>query len=954
MKIRKLVTAVFLVVTLICVNVTVVTSATPRVIKVGYPLQYGFTQKDENGKYNGFIYDYLQEIAKYTGWEYEFVEGTQSEIREKFIAGEISLWGGIADNEQTREIALFPEFSCGTVNTVLNVRIDNTEISDVQYLQHNTPVIGIWNNSDGLQHHLTQFAQDNAFTYIPKYYNSLKSLKDGLESGEVDIILTDDINKISANQRSIAKFSAMPLYIVTPKGNSEILHELNVALDNINTVYPSFNTKLSKKHFTDLSAATLVLSQTERDYIDQRKVHTVVTNPDARPIQYFSEDGEFKGITANVLNYIARKTGLVFSYKETASIEETLELIDSGQADIATVFNVNSDFNGQADIVKTSQYLPVNIGLIKRADNQLTNTSTVAVIPTLKYLVKGKERYTTEYSTTAECIEAVNKGEIDYTYSSSYIAEYLTQKNRYANVYFVPLSDTDNGVCLGIAQPSDPALLTIINKAITSISKEDLQTMILQNTIIMDKQISLRAYFQSNTMALLLIIGSIFLVLIALIIFIFIVRAKSNRKMYTMANIDAITGAMTFSRFKKQAASIIKTSHLQHALISFDISKFKIINDLFGHKRGDEILKRISTILEDSIGDGEVFTRITADNFNILIEYRSDGGVVGRILNINKRISTCFDGYHIDAAFGIYRIPQGDIDEIVTMSDCANLAKLSIKGKPNTLYAFYDEKVRNTILREKEIENLMEDALFSSEFKLFLQPKYSFIDETIIGAEALVRWDNSEKGMIYPNDFIPLFEKNGFIQRLDLYMFEKVCTFLKSFNEQEIPYVSVNFSRVHLNNLNLANELTAITKKIDIEPKYIEVELTESAIFDNEDRMIKVMNDLKMAGFTLSIDDFGSGYSSLSALKNLPADVIKFDRGFLLESTISERGKDIIKYLVQMSRSLNLTTVAEGVETVDQVDFLKEVGCDIAQGYYYAKPMPATEFASLYKKQLFD
>lgn len=951
MRTKKLIAIILLVAILITVSVVTVTSASPKVVRVGMSLMYGFFEEDEEGNYSGLLYDYFEEIAKYTGWSYEYVLGTQGEIFEKFTNKEVDLVGLMVNNEETRKIALFPEYTCGSVNTVLNVRANDTEISDIEYIRKNKPTIGIWQGAGRLRRHLDQFATDNGLVYKPKFYTSLDSLSKGLEDKEVDIILSDDTNRVTANQRSIARFSAMPHYIATQMGNTDILRELNMALKNINSVNPNFNSEISQKYFTDVTKGTFVLSASEREYIYSGKVHVVVGNPNSRPIQYFSDEGELKGIGAEVINYIARSTGLVFQYKETASFDESLELLSKGQADILAFLNSQGEIAEDNNLVKSAPYLPLNLGMIKRSDSDIDQMSKPALVKSLSYVIKDNNVEPTYYGTVEECIDAVNKGEADYTYSSSYVAEYLTQREHYGNIVFVPYTEPDNSICLGLSQPIDPTLLTIINKALGSITAEQLQTMVLKNTVVLDKEVSLKSYIQANPTNAMLILSAIFVLIVLFVVVIFIMRSKSNKKMYSMANVDEVTGAMTFSRFKKQAASIIKTSPLQHALISFDINKFKVINDLFGHKRGDEILKKIVDIIDGAIDDNEIFTRINADNFNILVEYRSDGTIVGRLTAINKQISTCFEGYHIDAVFGIYRIPKGDIDEIVTMSDCANLAKLSIKGKPNIQYAFYDEMVRSAILREKEIENLMEEALFASEFKLYLQPKYCFKTGKIIGAEALVRWDNIERGMIYPNDFIPLFEKNGFIQRLDLYMFEKVCQFQKNFSDGSIPDVSVNFSRVHLNNLNLANELVAITKKLGVDPKHIEVELTESAIFDNEERMIRVMNDLKKEGFVLSIDDFGSGYSSLSTLKNLPADVIKFDRGFLLESTDSQRGKDIIKYLVHMSRSLNLTTVAEGVETQQQVDFLKEVGCDIAQGFYYAKPMPANEFAELYKKE---
>ncbi|AFA49198.1 putative bifunctional diguanylate cyclase/phosphodiesterase [Acetobacterium woodii] len=431
---------------------------------------------------------------------------------------------------------------------------------------------------------------------------------------------------------------------------------------------------------------------------------------------------------------------------------------------------------------------------------------------------------------------------------------------------------------------------------------------------------------------------------------------KEVDQLRLMQERDWLTGCLSRNKFKKECEKILEKNKDQtYAMIIFDIDKFKAINDLHGHQTGDKILYDIAKILEKQINEDELFSRIATDNFNVLIKYQDYLTFSKRIEKMIGEINGYSDQWKINISMGIYLIGEAKLG-ICNFSDRANMAKRSIKDNALVSYAFYDESMRLVMIRENEIENKMEAALRNEEFELYLQPKYLFLDEKIIGAEALVRWNDPILGIISPNDFIPLFEKNGFVKKIDAYMFEKVCKLLHKWkiemDQLTDMIISVNFSRVHLNNLFLPEELFEIASRYKIDPQKIEIELTEGTIFDNDIQMIEIMKHLKNIGFHISIDDFGRAYSSLNTLRNLPADILKLDKAFFSESADDQRGKKIITSMLNMARDLNLVTVAEGVETKEQVEFLKERGCDIAQGFYYAKPMKVVEFEAFVNKKL--
>lgn len=430
-----------------------------------------------------------------------------------------------------------------------------------------------------------------------------------------------------------------------------------------------------------------------------------------------------------------------------------------------------------------------------------------------------------------------------------------------------------------------------------------------------------------------------------LLFYILIINKKSKKVLEEIAFTDTLTGHSNWNKFRMDCEKLLNNTNTEYAMVLLDVDKFKLINDLFGQDEGNKTLCYISQVIGKNVGQDEIFSRVSNDTFGILIKYKSKDDMINRIKNIEKSITKYYDHYRILLSFGVYRISDRDID-ISIVSDRANLAKRTVKNKTDITYAFYSDIIRDNILREKEIENTMEEALNNNEFKVYLQPKYRLKDESLLGAEALVRWAKKDGGIIPPNEFIPIFEKNGFIKKLDMYVFEIACDFLKDLKLkgiEHIPTISINLSRVHLSDLSIAQTLEKMTKKYNIDTNNIEIELTESAVFNNEKQLISIMKELREVGFKISIDDFGSGYSSLNILKDLPADILKLDKEFL-DRASDIRGEKIIENIINMSKDLDLYTVAEGVETIEQVNFLKKIGCDLAQGYYYARPMPMNEF----------
>ena len=431
----------------------------------------------------------------------------------------------------------------------------------------------------------------------------------------------------------------------------------------------------------------------------------------------------------------------------------------------------------------------------------------------------------------------------------------------------------------------------------------------------------------------------------------------TKRKIQKILDFDELTGLLTTKKFISSVENILKTAKSEeYSIISIDIEKFRYLAETLGTETADAIIVELSKHFKKEAPKDSLICRNYTDNFIILIKSTFRPIVEDQVLaflSVVEKMGNLLPlHYTLDFSVGVYVIMDTN-EKVPAMIEKANTArKFGMKSFNPRRVSFYDENMKITTENEKEIIFDMNRAFEENEFIAYYQPKFRFNDAKIIGAEALVRWNHKTKGILTPNVFVPLFERNGFIQKIDILIFESVCKFLDKWNKsapegKTAPSITIscNLSRMQLYNPDLAKVYAEIASKYQIAPSKIEIELTESLMMDNKDRLLKAMNEIKKAGFDISVDDFGSGFSSLGLLKDIPANVIKLDRSFL--GSGSKREHIIIQSVITMAKDLDLKTVAEGVEDKAQAELLKQMGCEIAQGYLYSKPIPENEFEEL-------
>lgn len=428
-------------------------------------------------------------------------------------------------------------------------------------------------------------------------------------------------------------------------------------------------------------------------------------------------------------------------------------------------------------------------------------------------------------------------------------------------------------------------------------------------------------------------------------------KAVQQRQMLDFqqaVELDPLTGIYNRETFFAKAEAFLQEHQdKEYDIVFLDINCFRVINDLFHTETGNLVLKTAAAYFRAFIGNDGLCGRMDSDKFVLCIS-RDKLNMELFLQGLDAAMNSLHVYHNILFYAGIYPVDNVYMPAM-QMADMAHIALGTIKGKYNQRYAFYSEVMKEAIQEEQMILREMDGALKRKEFCLYMQPVYSLKEQKMISAEVLVRWIHPKRGMISPGRFIPVFERNGFIVRLDRFVWEEACKFL---SEQKEKYgrklkLSVNVSRVNFYDPKLVEFILGLIKKYNIDNDMLRLEITETAYTDNPQQLLESMRRLQDNGIKILMDDFGSGYSSLNMLKNVPADILKVDMNFVQDIENSKRAAMIMKNIVRMADDIGMGLVIEGVETEAQVKFLESIGCDAIQGFYFSKPLPAETYAGM-------
>ncbi|EGT3956793.1 bifunctional diguanylate cyclase/phosphodiesterase [Clostridioides difficile] len=476
---------------------------------------------------------------------------------------------------------------------------------------------------------------------------------------------------------------------------------------------------------------------------------------------------------------------------------------------------------------------------------------------------------------------------------------------------------------------------------------EEYSVLSNQIVFISEKHSNAKLYSFATALFIYLIFSTI-----SLLIWEYYNKKRFKRIFYT----DNLTKIKNQVAFENRAIEILyNASNKEYVLLNIDIDNFKYINDTHGYEYGDKVLIIVAAALSKTFNIKETCARIGSDNFVILAKYRDSllediremltNAIISELdMNVTQTISYCIGAYLVE-------IDNLGYKSINSIMDKANIAHKVSKTRGISSTVWYNENLLKQLQMENSIYNYMYKAIENEEFHMYLQPKFQISSLNVVSAEALVRWFSPELGFLSPDEFIPLFEKSGFIIELDFYMLKKACSFVKKTFMKKNQYtypIAVNFSRVTIYQNSFYQRFLDTVKEYEIPFNYIEIEVTESAFNEISQPVISILEELKKLGFLISMDDFGSGYSSLSLLCSLSINGLKLDKSLLKETFNREKVYSIIQCIIEMSHRIGMSVVCEGIETKKDLEFLNTVKCDVGQGFYFSKPIEEKEFFNKY------
>lgn len=913
-----------------------------NVVRVGFPIQDGMSYIDENGNYTGYLVDYLNQMNLFTNWEIEYVQvegdlNTQLETLMYMLTnGEIDILGTMNKNDDLEEIFLYPTYSYGTAHTVLSVNESNYKWFGEDFDNWNGISIGTCPEYKQKIKDFSYYAKINNFTYNLVEYSNYYDMVDAVKKGEVDAILQTDISQ-EYELRTIGKFSPSPYYFAVNKEKPYIVQQLNSAMSSLLEFGPNLDTELYKRYFE--KEYTFIPTQEQIENIKSLGTLKILIINGGAPFQYVNSDGDVCGLAVENIENFAELTGMDYEYIVVESYEEGIELIKEGAVNLVACIST--------DLTASSM---INV----RLSNPFYDSFSITAYNNLSRYSHNNDKLSYRQNTELQLKKILeNKNyavRVEY-YSLQY---YLRKKEIYNNISIDYTNNAkDVSYSIGITNSTPDWFINVVNQYINSMNYQKQKALFYKYmTEPIDYTIGELLYTYCWPITW-------FTLILILEVFIIILRHKNkevSKRAIQLERYDAMTGAYNHEYFIKILESICQNKE-NKALVAFNIKNFKYINEKFTVTVANHFLCQIKSILDEYLHDGEYFCRVSADNFRLVLDESTEEGVLQRMNDICKSIQIKSDeilnGYIVTIYSGgvllsLYPKPFSAFEK----DSFAMVALMKAKQTNEKKIYMYNRKIYEEGKTRHYIESHMQFALDNQEFKMFLQPKVDLQTKKVVSAEALVRWQSEDGTTVYPDQFIPLFEENGFCIELDLYMVEQACKQLREWIDKGIEPISISVNQIKLlfSYNDYVEVLQDLTDYYNVPPKYITLEILESLAIKDINSLNKIISKLRDIGFRISLDDFGTGYSSLSILGDLKIDELKLDRAFMVLAKKNKTGNHyaILRSIIDMAKHIGVKTVAEGVETQDSEEMLLELSCDYGQGYYYSKPIPACEFSDKY------
>ena len=933
-------------------------SAGQKVVRVGW-YESSFNKTDTLGRRSGYAYEYQMKLAAYTGWWYEYVEGSWPELLQMLIDGEIDLMSDVSYTPERAESMLFPSLPMGAEDYYLFIAQENREISSSDYSTLNGKKIGV-NKGSVQADFFREWAQRNGIECeLTEVTTSEEESLQMLNKGELDAYVTVDSFSVQAYSDPdrpvpVCKIGSSDFFFAVNKNRTDLLIDLEGGMNRIQDENRHYNHEMTEKHLVT-TGANAFLSADEKEWLEQRG--TIRVGYQDNYLAFCASDPETGELTGALKDYLESAANCVmnahidFEAIAYPTASAAFEALKNGEIDCAFPANLSAFDGERMGFFMTPSLMRTDLfAVIRQEDTQIFAGREHVIVA----VNEGNPNYesclsdhfptwrTVYYPTTADCLKAVSLGVADCVLISSYRYNNIARQCESLNLSTIA---TGEGLdyCFAVAA-GEPELYSLLARIADLVPDFSVNSSLSFYTA-EDAKGTLGDYIAAHPWAVIMTISVILLVILALMIRSMHAERKASR-LISATETDALTGLYNRDYFL-QYAERMRREHPETRMDAavMNINRFHSVNALNGRGFGDMVLKTLAgEINAVAKENGGIAGRFEADRFDIWCRHRDDWQSVYD--RLQSRLDALAPAAGIRLRMGV--MPGRPETEEVQMFDRARTACSMAKNNYTGHLIIFDEQMQEKENFEQRLMNDLHRALSSYEFEVHYQPQFDirYDPPKLVGAEALIRWNHPELGMISPNDFVPLFERNGKIGEVDRYVWSEAARQIARWKDLygvTIP-VSVNLSRVDVFDPALESALDRLMTFNGLPQGVLKLEVTESAYTGNADQVIRVVEGLRQKGYVVEMDDFGSGYSSLNMLSAMPVDVLKMDRAFVQRIGESEKDKQLVALMLGLAKSLKIPVVAEGVETDDQLKLLRELGCPLVQGFYFSHPLPAAEF----------
>ena len=925
-------------------------------VRVGW-YDSAYNTMDATGRRSGYAYEYQQKIACYTGWTYEYVSGSWPDLLQMLETGEIDLMSDVSYTPERAERMLFPSLPMGSEEYYLFVSPDNREISPTDAATQNGKRIGVNKNSVQADFYRDWAAHSGIHPEIVEVSTTEEESLDMLASGELDGYVTVDAFVHPERAVPVCKVGSSDFYFAVSRSRPDLLGALNGALNRIQDENRYYNQRLFEKYIKRVGANAF-FSAEEKEWLSAHPVIRVGYQDNY--LAFCAADRETGELTGILKDYLASAsdcfTNAHLDFRATAypTAAAALEALKNGEVDCMFPANFSVYDAEIMDILLTPPLTETEIYALISQTNQAFGNKELVIVA----VNEGNPNYDAflqehfpgwrkvYYPTTADCLKAVADGVADCVLISNYRYNNIARLcEKYRLVTFATGVEVDYSLAVGKGQTE---LYSILTRVVNMVPKYSVNAA-TSFYITEDAKLTLGDFIVDHLGIVRAVAGAVLLVILALLV-LNMRAARKAKKLISATETDELTGLYNRNFFFQYADRMYREHpDAPKDAIVLNIEQFHSVNALNGRAFGDRVLRALGNEIRAVTGElGGIAGRFEADRFDIYCRHTE--GYHAIFERLQKTLDLLAPNANLRLRMGVMPWQAGL--EPVQQFDRARTACTMARGNYKERVIVFDEQAREREIYEQRLLNDLRRALDSYEFEVYYQPKYDIQAEPprLVSAEALVRWHHPELGMIPPGDFIPPLEKNGQISAVDKYVWTEAARQIVRWRDKygvTIP-VSVNLSRVDVFDPALERTLDGILSEYRLDQSALKLEVTESAYTENADQVIQVVESLRAKGYQVEMDDFGTGYSSLNMLSAMPIDVLKMDRAFIRNIEHDEKDIQLVALILDIARNLKIPVVAEGVETQEQMKLLKNLGCALAQGYYFSRPLHSADFEELF------